>query len=104
MASVKLPNFPSVDFSKLDLSKLPKINVAKIDLSKLDLPKLDAEAVTNAAKDAAYVTIGFAVLAFQKAQAHRNELTKNLSIQLGSGKSQFESIVRQVRDLIVTAA
>ncbi|MFM7534334.1 MAG: hypothetical protein ACKO91_00870 [Acidimicrobiales bacterium] len=37
-----------------------------------------ARAVAAAAKDALYVSVGFGVLAFQKAQVRRQELTKRL--------------------------
>jgi hypothetical protein len=104
MASVKFPNFPSVDFSKLDLSNfdLSKFDLSKFDLGKLpkvdlpkvDLPKMDGDAVVNAAKDAAYIGVGVAVLAFQKAQVLRRDLTKSFNDQFGNGKTQFEDLVK----------
>jgi len=35
--------------------------------------------LTNAVKDAAYVSVGLGVIAFQRLQVRRNELTKALS-------------------------
>ena len=81
MASVKFRTFPSVDFSKFDLPKfdVPKVDLPKFDLSKFELPKVDPEAVANVAKDVAYVGIGAAVLAFQKAQILRRDAAKSLN-------------------------
>jgi hypothetical protein len=86
MAAIKFPSFPNVDFSKLDMSKF--------DVSKLpSFPAIDTEAVASAAKDAAYVTIGLGVLAFQKVQELRRELVKAMNDQYGSGKGQFDDLV-----------
>ena len=46
--------------------------------------------IANVAKDLVYVTVGFGVLAVQRAQAQRRELQEKLSSQLGAGKSGFE--------------
>jgi cob(I)alamin adenosyltransferase len=46
--------------------------------------------VANAAKDLVYVTVGFGVLAVQRAQAQRRELQEKLNGQLGAGKSGIE--------------
>jgi len=80
MASVKIPTFPSFDFSKLEM---PKFGV----------PQIDTEAVTKVATDAVYVTIGLAALAFQKAQVRRQELSKALTDQFGTGKAQISEVV-----------
>jgi hypothetical protein len=101
MASVKFPNFPAVDFSKLDLSKLPKIDLPKLDLPKIDLPKVDGEAVVNAAKDAAYISVGVAMLAFQKAQVLRRDLTKSFNEQFGTGKTQFSELISTIDGRLV---
>ena len=101
MAAVKFPTFPSVDFSKLDLSKL---DLSKLDLSKFGLPKMptptlpevDTDAVISAAKDAAFVTIGLAVLAVQKLQAGRRDVVKAMNDQYGTGKGQFDEILEVV--------
>ena len=47
-------------------------------------------AVTNTLRDAAYITVGAAVLGFQKAQVRRHELTEQLKGQqarFGAGAS-----------------
>lgn len=46
--------------------------VPSIDLSDLDLRHLEQKVVT-VARDVAYITIGFSVLAFQRAQVRRVE-------------------------------
>jgi CHASE3 domain sensor protein len=51
-------------------------------------------------KDAAYVTIGFGVIAFQKAQVQRVELTKQLEAQLEEARKGFESLPTTVEDRV----
>ena len=76
----KLPNFPSVDFSKLDASKL----------SGLD------DKLVAALRDAAYVTIGFGVLALQQAQVRRREMVKSLADRFGTSKTQMDELLGTV--------
>ena len=76
----KFPTFTSLDFSKFDVSKV-------------DLPKVDPEAITNAAKDVAYIGIGVAVLAFQRAQTVRRDVTKSLNDQYSNNKAQIDDLV-----------
>lgn len=54
----KLPSFPAFDLSRLDTTQLNELD----------------DKLLAVARDAAYITIGFSVLAFQKAQVHRREL------------------------------
>jgi hypothetical protein len=42
------------------------------------MPRLQLDGVTNAVKDAAYVSVGLGVIAFQRLQVRRNELNKLL--------------------------
>ena len=51
------------------------------------------ETLNETLKDAAYVTIGFGVLSFQRAQVRRHELTKQL-------KPQLEDLVTNVDDAL----
>jgi len=110
MASVKLPNkfptFPSIDFSKLEM---PQIKVAQLKMPEFDMPKIPqvnpgavSEAVTNAAKDAGYITVGLTVLALQKLQVRRQELRKSLNDQVGSSKSQLAELVDAVEAGLAT--
>ncbi len=110
MASVKFPTFPSIDFSKLDM---PKFELPKFDMPSLEIPKVDTEAVTEAvtkavtevtkvAKDAAYVTIGLATLAVQKAQIRRREIATALADQFGTGKAQIEEVVDAIEARLAT--
>jgi len=120
MASVKMPTkfptFPSIDFSKLEMPqikvpqiKVPQINVPQIKVPDFDMPKIPqinteavSEAVTNAAKDAGYITVGLTVLALQKLQVRRQELRKSLNDQVGSSKSQLADIVNAVESGLAT--
>jgi len=51
-------------------------------------------------KDAAYVGIGFGVLAFQKAQVQRQELQKRFEASLGEAKGGFGKLSDDVQDRI----
>jgi hypothetical protein len=53
-------------------------------------------AVTDTIKDAAYVTIGFGVLGFQKAQVRRHELARQLDTQVAEGRKSLASLAGQV--------
>ncbi len=48
--------------------------------------------VTNAVKDAAYVSVGLGVIAFQRLQVRRNELNKVLSGQADEAKGALEVV------------
>jgi hypothetical protein len=88
----KLPEFPSVDFSKLDLDalrkldlskyvpevKFPEVDFSKLDLRNIDLPTIDFAAInvpsidvsklTDAVRDAAYLTVGVGIAAVEQAR------------------------------------
>jgi ElaB/YqjD/DUF883 family membrane-anchored ribosome-binding protein len=53
--------------------------------------------VTEAMKDAAYVTVGFGVLGFQRAQVRRVELTKQLKPQIGELVTNVDEVLQPVR-------
>ncbi|HEY2429160.1 MAG TPA: hypothetical protein VGI06_09540, partial [Acidimicrobiales bacterium] len=55
--------------------------------------------VTDTIKDAAYVTIGFGVLGFQKAQVRRHELAKQLEEQRGVLEAQLSESRKSVAAL-----
>jgi hypothetical protein len=76
-----MPAFPSIDLTKIDLSK---IDLTKIDLTGVDvkLPEIDTDRVVNFARDAAYVGIGFGVLAVQQAQVRRREVQSTVERQI----------------------
>lgn len=46
--------------------------------------------LTNAAKEAAYVSVGLGVIAFQRLQVRRNELTKALSTPVAEARGTLE--------------
>jgi hypothetical protein len=47
------------------------------------MARLQLDDVTNAAKEAAYVSVGLSVIAFQRLQVRRNELEKALGTIVG---------------------
>jgi len=65
-----------------------------VDMSEL---KGVTEDIFNTARDAAYVTVGLGVLAFQRAQVRRNELVKALSVP----REDLEERLGEVRDDMV---
>jgi ElaB/YqjD/DUF883 family membrane-anchored ribosome-binding protein len=56
--------------------------------------------VTKTVKDAAYVTVGLGVLAFQKAQVSRRELTKQVESQLSGTGEQVQRLAKKVEERI----
>ena len=56
--------------------------------------------VRSTIKDAAYIGIGFGVLAFQKAQVQRQELLKRLEASLGDAKGGFGKLGDDVQDRV----
>jgi DNA anti-recombination protein RmuC len=54
--------------------------------------------VRSTLRDAAYVGIGFGVLAFQKAQVQRQELKKQLETSVSEGKAGFGKLGEDVQD------
>jgi hypothetical protein len=61
------------------------------------MPK-SLDELTKAVQDAAYVTIGLGVIAFQKAQVQRNELQKQLKGQVGGASKAFEERVKLLEE------
>jgi|GEM_PF-442173 len=74
---VKLATFPSVDISGLDASRLADTN----------------EKLVAAVRDAAYVTVGFGVLALQQAQVRRREIVRSIADRFGASKVQVEQML-----------
>ena len=56
----------------------PSFDLSALDLRRLELPAVD-DKVAALTRDAAYVAIGFGVLAFQQGQVRRRELEKAVS-------------------------
>ena len=73
----KIPNFPSIDFSGLDATKLAGLD----------------DKIVAAVRDAAYITIGFGVLAFQQAQVRRREVVKTLADRFGTSRTQMDDLL-----------
>ncbi len=85
LPTITLPSLHSIDLTKFDVKKLnvAKLDVTKLDLSKLPLPNIDVAKIASVpgvqrAKDAGYTAVGFGVLAFQKAQVRRREITETV--------------------------
>lgn len=74
---VRLATFPSVDISGLDASRFAETN----------------EKLVAAVRDAAYVTVGFGVLALQQAQVRRREMVRGIATRFGASKTQVEQML-----------
>ena len=69
--NVKFPTIPSIDLTKIDAQAL---------LSRI--PQIPTDRAVEMAKDAAYTTVGFGVLAFQKTQVRRQEVMAEVQAKL----------------------
>ena len=69
--NVKFPTIPSIDLTKIDAQAL---------LSRI--PHIPTDRAVELAKDAAYTTVGFGVLAFQKTQVRRQEVMAEVQAKL----------------------
>ena len=69
--TVKFPTIPSLDLTKID---------AQAVLGRL--PRIPTDRAKEVAKDAAYTTVGFGVLAFQKTQVRRQEVIAEVRAKL----------------------
>jgi len=67
------------------------------------MPK-SLDEIAKAVQDAAYVTIGLGVIAFQKAQVQRNELSKSLQGTLDDAKAAVEDNVKLVEERLRSLA
>jgi hypothetical protein len=56
------------------------------------MARLQMDGVAQAVKDAAYVSVGLGVIAFQRLQVRRNELSKQLSEQSGAARSALDAV------------
>ncbi len=66
------------------------------------MAEVDMSEVTRTLKDAAYVAVGFGVLAFQKAQVRRRELEKQLESQSNQWRQQVAGVTGELRNLFGT--
>lgn len=67
-------------------------------------PELLVNLAVNLAKDVLFVSVGFGVLAVQRAQVRRRELTEALTSGLGEPLGQLEDVVKALRRLVVPDA
>lgn len=56
--------------------------------------------VTNTVKEAAYVTVGLGLLAFQRLQVRRNELSKSLGSAGGEARGAVEAVANIVEQQV----
>jgi hypothetical protein len=56
------------------------------------MARTPVEELTTAVRDAAYVSVGLGVIAFQRLQVRRNELTKAISGPAGEARGSLEML------------
>lgn len=108
MPTLTMPRLPQVDLSALRMPTLPHVTLPSFDLPTMDLTSLDLGAiadkvgaqisalddtVTEAAKDALYISIGLGVLAIQQAQVRRRELVAELGDRLDASRETVEHLL-----------
>jgi hypothetical protein len=64
------------------------------------MARLNLDDVAGVAKDAAYVSVGLGVIAFQRLQVRRNELTKTLNEQAEGARGALEVVGALVNDRV----
>ena len=64
------------------------------------MARLQLDDLTNAAKDAAYVSVGLSLLAFQRVQVRRNELNKALQERSGEAREALDVVNALVTDRV----
>jgi hypothetical protein len=64
------------------------------------MARTSPEDLANIVKDAAYVSVGLGVIAFQRLQVRRNELTKALSGSTGEARGTLELLGELVADRV----
>jgi len=91
--NVKFPTIPSIDLTKIDAQAL---------LSRI--PHIPTDRAVEMAKDAAYTTVGFGVLAFQKTQVRRQEVMAEVQAKLpgvvDEAVTQATSAITNLRRLV----
>ena len=91
--NVKFPTIPSIDLTKIDAQAL---------LSRI--PHIPTDRAGELAKDAAYTTVGFGVLAFQKTQVRRQEVMAEVQAKLpgvvDEAVTQATSAITNLRRLV----
>lgn len=97
MPAIKFPSVPSIDLTKFDLSKVA---------ASVHLPAINTEPAIQFAKDAAYITIGIGMLAFQKTQVRRREIITAVQTSLPKivteAVAQTETAVSNVMTFVGT--
>ena len=61
---------------------------------------INVDDLTKTLKDAAYVAVGFGVIAFQKTQVRRREFEKQYGFSTESVREQFTKVADEVEDRI----
>ena len=69
-------------------------------MPEIRTPAAAAEDLSKLLKDAVYVSIGLGVIAAQRVQVRRQELSKQVSGPVGDAKSQLQTLTKRVDDRV----
>jgi hypothetical protein len=90
MPAIKFPTSPRIDLTHVDLHKVAE--------------RLNRERAVQVAKDVVYTSVGFGILAFQKAQVRRQEFVTEVRERaprvLDEAVEQAEALVSRVARFI----
>lgn len=90
MPSIKLPTTPRIDLTHLDLHAV--------------VERLNRERAVQVAKDVVYTSVGFGILAFQKAQVRRQEIVAEVRERaprlVDEAVEQAETVVTRVAEFV----
>lgn len=64
------------------------------------MPRTTVDDLTNALKDATYVSVGLGVIAFQRLQVRRNELAKAMSGPTDGARGTLDALGELVGDRV----
>jgi hypothetical protein len=64
------------------------------------MARLHVDDVASVVKDAAYVSVGLGVIAFQRLQVRRNELSKLISAQTDDARGALDAVSALVGDRV----
>ena len=102
----KLPDFPSVDFSKFDLDALRNLDLSKyvpaVNFPTIDMPNadIDVSKLTDAVRDAAYLTVGLGAAAVEQAQARARELADTISDGFEATKVHTDALADKIEAIL----
>lgn len=95
----RLPSFPTIDLTSFDLGQLRGLELPKLDLPAVELGDIDDKVVATV-KNAAYLTVGVGVAAFERLDRARRTATSVASEAIDSLGTAVSGAVERVGKLV----